>query len=272
MGASVSQIEATLTSDKTSYLPGDALTLSLVSSVNFNGILIYATSSTDPTKRVGSFDIPKGFQDNSQVCVNSEVPNSSLTHTAEQNYDLKQTFKYTPSKSISGNLTFSLILVASVDNQYAFVVQSQALVIPSSAVDSTTSSTFTDSMTTASSVNTIVPSDTSTTASVSTKKFGYGLFAASPLPSSSIPYSASVKASRSAALPEFVSPSAVVSELPSSAIGSTGLNTCQCTKTITIIKKCMKKHKNVYPTMTKNKAAEIVTSIPTSTKCNDQNV
>ena len=131
MGAPGSAPIVTLTSNQTSYRLGQKFELTLKADSSFKGILLYAVSSSNASQQVGSFDIPTGFQNNKAECPNSESENSVITHSSGQTYNETTSFQYTASSSISGNLTFHLILVKSSANQgYDYVIQEKALEIP----------------------------------------------------------------------------------------------------------------------------------------------
>jgi uncharacterized RmlC-like cupin family protein len=107
-----------LTSNSKTYTPGQKITLTLTGAP-FKGILVYVADSNNPAKRVGSFVVPADMQNNAAVCTNSETPNSSITHTINNDMDYpgSQTFTYTaPSAAGTGNLLVNFIIVQHDEN------------------------------------------------------------------------------------------------------------------------------------------------------------
>ena len=128
MGDSQANVAVELTSSQGSYKSGDVITLSLKTDSDFNGILLYAAPTSDPSKRVGSFVVPQGFQNNKKNCPNSENDNSVLTHTMDQTYSKSQTFTFT-APSTQSDLKFSIIVVRKDGSKFDYSVKENILTI-----------------------------------------------------------------------------------------------------------------------------------------------
>ena len=126
MGGSQTDFKVELASEQKSYKSGDVITLTLNVENEYNGILLYAAPASDPTKRVGSFIVPTGFQNNKARCdrdgFQSDNDNSVLTHTADQTYSKSQTFTFTAPANASSDLQFSIIVVRKNGNNYDYFV------------------------------------------------------------------------------------------------------------------------------------------------------
>jgi hypothetical protein len=120
--SSLASSSYTLTSSTKRYTPGQSLSLTL-NGAPFRGILLYVTDSKNPGHKTGSFAIPSKFQNNAAVCVNSDAPTSSITHTKQSSdYAGSQTFTYTPSSSGStGDLLVNVIIMQTSGGFKSFV-------------------------------------------------------------------------------------------------------------------------------------------------------
>ncbi|KAJ1547604.1 hypothetical protein HK096_002140 [Nowakowskiella sp. JEL0078] len=122
----------TFSADQTSYTPGQSITFTINGANNFNGILVYVSPTSDPTKRVGKFQIPSGFQNNADVCTNSEFPDSSITHMKGGNYAGQQTIVFEAPAQDEGELNLNVVLVVAISGGgYGWGIFPSAVKLPS---------------------------------------------------------------------------------------------------------------------------------------------
>ncbi|KAJ3097281.1 hypothetical protein HDU97_004966 [Phlyctochytrium planicorne] len=104
-----------VTMDKTSYAPGDKITLNM-EGPNFRGFLMYFSPASDAKKRVGKFEAPTGFQGLGDDCkakgFAADDNLSVLTHTAVTSpYQGKQTFTYTAPSGEASDLNLNIVVL-----------------------------------------------------------------------------------------------------------------------------------------------------------------
>ncbi|RKO87935.1 hypothetical protein BDK51DRAFT_49931 [Blyttiomyces helicus] len=138
--------------DKQTFNGGDTITVMLQGSDKFCGILLYATTASDPSKRLGSFAIPSGFQNDKMACsaFTLDSDDSVITHTMGQKYDGNQMFTYTAPSSISEDLVFhAIIMQKRATGGFAWGIYDSATVVHfggsgsmSSSSSSSSSSTY----------------------------------------------------------------------------------------------------------------------------------
>ncbi|KAI9206336.1 reeler domain-containing protein [Polychytrium aggregatum] len=115
MGANARDLKAanvySFAVDKSQYSSGDKIQVKMSGSESFKGFLLYAQGTADPTKRVGSFNIPSGFQSNMANCPTSVEPNAALTHTTGKLYNAEQMFDFTAPDASTGDICFNAIVM-----------------------------------------------------------------------------------------------------------------------------------------------------------------
>ena len=116
-----------------SVLPGSSSTsrsIEINGPEAFNGVLLYVASRSEPTKKVGKFIIPAGMQDNSPICTDSEFPESSVTHTKGQTYQVPFKIDYElPASMPQDDLVLHAVIVIKTPEGYKWGVFEEATVV-----------------------------------------------------------------------------------------------------------------------------------------------